>query len=126
MFGFMDPERTRSGHPGVAMRRCLFLFLGVAWATVATAQDSAAGKSLYTAKCTACHGATGKGDGPAAVALPTKPGDLTSAEFWARITDDRLGSVIKNGTPAGIMRPFPMKDQEIADLVAYLRTFEPK
>ena len=35
------------------------------------------GKVLYHDYCAACHGADGKGSGPAAVALKTPPGDLT-------------------------------------------------
>jgi mono/diheme cytochrome c family protein len=35
------------------------------------------GAQMYQAYCAACHGKTGKGDGPAASALKTKPADLT-------------------------------------------------
>jgi mono/diheme cytochrome c family protein len=35
------------------------------------------GKVLYREYCAACHGADGKGAGPAAVAMKTAPGDLT-------------------------------------------------
>lgn len=36
-----------------------------------------AGKALYEANCLTCHGASGKGDGPAATQLRTPPTDLT-------------------------------------------------
>src|SRR5437016_583461 len=36
-----------------------------------------AGKDLYREYCAVCHGAAGKGDGPAADALKTAPPDLT-------------------------------------------------
>jgi mono/diheme cytochrome c family protein len=36
-----------------------------------------AGKDLYREYCAVCHGATAKGDGPAAAALKTPPTDLT-------------------------------------------------
>jgi mono/diheme cytochrome c family protein len=39
---------------------------------------SVEGKDLYREYCAACHGADGKGAGPAAVALKKAPGDLTS------------------------------------------------
>ena len=35
------------------------------------------GKDEYQANCATCHGASGKGDGPQAAILPTKPADLT-------------------------------------------------
>ena len=41
----------------------------------------AAGKKLTVDKaCTACHGDSGKGDGPGAAALNPKPADWTSAK----------------------------------------------
>lgn len=38
---------------------------------------SVKGPDLYRAHCAACHGAEGKGNGPVASALKTKPADLT-------------------------------------------------
>jgi len=35
------------------------------------------GRTLYDANCAACHGPTGKGDGPAVAGLPRRPADLT-------------------------------------------------
>jgi mono/diheme cytochrome c family protein len=39
--------------------------------------DPSSGVEMYTSYCAACHGATGKGNGPAAVALKKQPADLT-------------------------------------------------
>jgi len=36
-----------------------------------------AGKDLFREYCAVCHGTSGKGDGPAAIALKTMPADLT-------------------------------------------------
>jgi mono/diheme cytochrome c family protein len=38
----------------------------------------ASGKEMYVNYCASCHGSTGKGDGPAAVALKASPTDLTT------------------------------------------------
>lgn len=38
---------------------------------------SVAGPDLFRAYCATCHGVDGKGDGPAAAALKTKPANLT-------------------------------------------------
>jgi len=43
----------------------------------ASAQDVDIGKAEYQSGCAACHGADGKGDGPMAGALKTRPADLT-------------------------------------------------
>lgn len=64
----------------------MFFFFGgpAAAQTNSTAQKkyeqliySVRGPDLYRAHCAACHGPEGKGNGPAAVALKTKPADLT-------------------------------------------------
>lgn len=39
----------------------------------------AVGEGVFRAYCAACHGEKGRGDGPAAVALPTRPADLATA-----------------------------------------------
>ena len=41
-------------------------------------QQADIGKIEYQSSCAACHGADGKGTGPVAVALSTKPADLTT------------------------------------------------
>jgi mono/diheme cytochrome c family protein len=40
------------------------------------------GAALYPAHCAVCHGADGRGDGPAAAGLPVPPEDLTAAHLW--------------------------------------------
>jgi len=39
--------------------------------------NAADGAQMYQSYCAACHGKDGKGNGPAALALKTKPADLT-------------------------------------------------
>jgi mono/diheme cytochrome c family protein len=57
--------------------------------------DYEVGKKLWTQSCWQCHGATGKGDGPAAAALvggvPSLEGKIKGAEF------DALVDVIQQG-----------------------------
>jgi putative copper export protein/mono/diheme cytochrome c family protein len=48
-----------------------------------TAQSIARGAALYPVHCAACHGAEGRGDGPAAKSLPIPPADLTAPHLWA-------------------------------------------
>jgi mono/diheme cytochrome c family protein len=42
-----------------------------------TTETTNVGKALYMQHCVSCHGVDGKGDGPAASRLSTKPADLT-------------------------------------------------
>ncbi len=98
---------------------------GIWLAAAAFAGDPDAGRSVYVAKCQACHGASGKGDGAAAAALPKPPKDMTTKEFWATMTDERLKSTISNGKAGGTMRPFPMSETQLDDLATYLRSLKP-
>ncbi|HEU5321656.1 MAG TPA: cytochrome c [Methylomirabilota bacterium] len=81
-------------------------------------------KSVDT-NCASCHGASGKGDGPAAAALPPpKPADWTSAKVQGQ-TDGELFWKISNGR--GAMPPWKhLPDKERWELVNYIRTLKKK
>jgi mono/diheme cytochrome c family protein len=57
--------------------RWLLTLLAIATAGTATAQDARIGAQLYARYCSACHGETGKGDGPMKRVLTPQPPDLT-------------------------------------------------
>ena len=82
------------------------------------------GRAIYVAKCQACHGTAGRGDGPAARALPKKPKDMTDRAFWTENGDDAVKSTILQGKPGSIMRGFPMPDDQLTDLLAYLKSLQ--
>jgi mono/diheme cytochrome c family protein len=42
----------------------------------------AEGEALFPTHCAACHGADGRGDGPAAAGLSVPPANLTAAHLW--------------------------------------------
>ena len=96
-----------------------------------TAGDAKAGKQKYdTVGCTGCHGVSGKGDGPAAAALnPTKPRDFTDCSIMAGESDEIIFTIIKGGgQSAGRSLTMPawrasLSDQDIRDLIAYIRSF---
>jgi mono/diheme cytochrome c family protein len=105
-------------------------------ATSATAGDAAAGKTLYDTNCMSCHGMTGKGDGPVGAVLTPRPRDFSAGEFkFDTDTDGTPGSdadlqaVIKQGAGAfggsPLMAPWPsLSDDEIANLIAYIRSLK--
>lgn len=105
------------------------IMLGVALIpSLAIAQGNAdRGKTLYGQLCTSCHGASGKGDGPAAASLKPKPRDLTDKAYMAGLKDQQLIDVIKKGgTGVGKSPLMPgfaaMKDGDVHDVVAFLRS----
>ena len=83
----------------------------------------AAGKKLTVDKaCTACHGDSGKGDGPGAAALNPKPADWTSAKVQSQ-TDGCL--LWKITTGRGAMPPWAaLSETERGQLVQYIRTLK--
>lgn len=104
-------------------------FLRGSVAAGAGAGNAANGKALYAkVKCDICHGKQGKGDGPAAKSLKPPPTNFSDVKIMCKISDKQLSNVIKNGGPAekkaATMPSFKskLKDSEINDIVAYLRT----
>ena len=53
-----------------------------------SAPSVARGATLYAANCTACHGVDGRGDGPLAASLPSRPADLTEEHIFAHNVGD--------------------------------------
>jgi len=66
-----------------------------------THTSAASGEEMYMSYCAACHGKTGKGDGPAASALKTPPTDLTvlAKNNNGKFPSDHVASVLRFGTP---------------------------
>lgn len=107
----------------------------------------AEGERLYWQHCATCHGPEGRGDGPLAPALKSKPRDLTrlqqanggrfDAESVARYVDGRKNLVSHGNTemPAwgewGVFRSSPPAadprtpaERRMRDLLLYLRAIQ--
>jgi mono/diheme cytochrome c family protein len=104
------------------------------------------GEQLFRSFCSACHGADGKGQGPAASALKTRPADLTSiaARNGGTFPGERIERYVANGDPepsiaAHGSRDMPVWgpnfaalapasyrriDERIAAVVAYVRSIQ--
>ena len=86
--------------------------------------NAANGKKLAETNCVSCHGAGGKGDGPAAAALNPKPADWTSAKVQKE-TEGELFWKISNGR--GPMPPWKhLSDKDRWDLVAHVKSLGKK
>lgn len=69
--------------------------------------DAAAGSAIYTSTCAACHGADG---------------NVNEAKLTEEVpdkSDAELEDIILNGYDE--MPPVNLEDQEVADVIAYLR-----
>jgi mono/diheme cytochrome c family protein len=88
-------------------------------------QAVTAGKKLTADKaCTACHGESGKGDGPGAAALTPKPADWTSKVVQAE-SDGCLFWKVTTGR--GPMPPWAaLSETERWQLITYIKTLGKK
>lgn len=113
--------------------RCQWLYamvmlfvVGTSSAFGAETKEVVSGQSNYNAKCTRCHGVSGKGNGLQALVLffMLKMVDFTDPTYMQTRSDEDLFRAIKQGSKAG-MPAFGLKlsEPEIKDLVVYIRSF---
>lgn len=87
-------------------------------AAPAASGPMAEANAIWQSNCANCHGATGKGDGPAGRALRVP--DLTGKQ--AKMTDDQIAGVIKSGR--GGMPAFNFSPEITSALVKKIRTLK--
>ena len=114
-------------------------------ATVGAVPTSpASGKEMFRSYCGSCHGADGKGGGPAASALKNKPTDLTllAKANGGKFPSLRVMNSIKDGSQAGhgskdmpVWGPIlssvssndrGVVDQRVGNLVGYIESIQVK
>lgn len=86
--------------------------------------NAAAGMVTFIQNCVICHGAEGRGDGPASTGLNPKP-----ANFWERFdsSEEKQVRVVTNGGASEKLSPVmpsfgdSLSPQQIRDVVAYVR-----
>lgn len=85
--------------------------------------SSKSGKALYDKNCASCHGKVGLGDGVKARNLKTFPGDF-SKPAYQNLTDGEQFYKTKNGRSEMPKYQGKMSDDEIWNVVNYMRTFK--
>jgi mono/diheme cytochrome c family protein len=115
------------------VRRTLVILVVAAAVLAATAATESveSGKKTFERACAACHGTSGRGNGPGAADLNPHPRDLTTNAFRFRSTPsgapprpEDLERTIRKGLPGSAMPAFDglLGDGEIAGLVAFIDT----
>lgn len=92
--------------------------------------DLVLGKQVYDKRCAACHGATGKGDGPAAELLVPRPRDFTAGKYKIRSVPGQLASdqdlfrIVTDGMPGTSMPGWrALPERERWAVVEYIKRF---
>src|SRR5438874_1459635 len=107
----------------------------IAGGALARLEAQPQGKNVYDAHCVECHGESGRGDGPSAAYLTPRPRDFTSGKYKIRSTetgtvptDDDLMQSVRQGLYATAMPAWArlLSDEEIHDVVKYLKTLSPQ
>jgi mono/diheme cytochrome c family protein len=82
------------------------------------------GKTVYEKTCSACHGLTGLGDGPASISLIPPPAIL--ADFHKTADDELLFWRISEGKDGTSMVGWKtvLTEDQIWKVISYVRTFD--
>ena len=93
---------------------------------VSSQPDIDQGQEIYQTHCMECHGVQGHGDGPRAITLAPRPGNLISAATSSK-TDDELLAVITKGVPRTSMEGWNdrLSLDDRRNVLAYIRSLLP-
>ena len=90
------------------------------------------GRKDYVQFCASCHGFEGDGYGRSAMGLRPPPRDFRQSNFkFAKHignlpTDDALLHLVKRGLDGTPMYPWALSDEQILDIIQYIKTLSPK
>ena len=73
--------------------------------------------------CPLCHGHQGGGDGFMSEGLTPKPRNFTDFKTMSRLSDMTMSHSIKNGIPGTAMPAWNLTDQQVNDVIGYIKTF---
>ena len=87
-----------------------------------SAASVATGKKKYGYDCAMCHGADGDGKGDLAVDMKLKMNDYRDTATLKTVTDGEMFYVIKNGNGDMPSEADRLSDEDVWNLVNYMRT----
>jgi len=73
--------------------------------------------------CPICHGHQGGGDGFMSEGLNPKPRNFTDFKVMSRLSDMTMAHSIRNGIPGTGMPAWSLTDNQINDVISYIKTF---
>jgi mono/diheme cytochrome c family protein len=88
-------------------------------------ESIARGRQLFEKDCAVCHGAQGRGDGVAATALPQRPDDLSRIAPPPIFPDGVVAYRIINGVKMMPAFKSTLSENEIWDLLNFIRSLAP-
>lgn len=79
---------------------------------------------MWAARCASCHGAEGRGDGPAAAGLNPRPKDLSRPRLPEERHPPSRMDIIRDGKPGSAMVGFvtQLSSAELAAVTRYVKT----
>jgi cytochrome c6 len=117
-------KKTMNRHSGCGGKGVLAVVLCVSFGLVALpARGQTGGEALFKTKCAGCHGPDGKGNTPAGKALGAR--DFASPEVQKE-TDEQLIEIVTKGKNKMPAYGSSLKEEQIKELVAYIRELAKK
>ena len=104
------------------------MLLAVAPVTVSAQTAPETGKEIFEQMCAGCHGTYGNGQEGTKSGFVPRVGTLANKAYMASVPDDYLKMIInKGGAYMGKIAAMPawehkFNDEQVADLVAHIRT----
>ena len=104
-----------------------------AWNGMRISADADRGKALFKAHCVSCHGKDARGGKGTGLMfsrprdLPISPPSLNNQGFLNSVSDHMLKTIITEGrreTPMPAARQFGLSEDDVDNLVAYIRSFQ--
>jgi len=122
----MDGRHSMVRHRYVMSAGLPEQYQGLSNPLTATNAELADGQRIYLASCSACHGETGLGDGPAGAALEPLPSRLSPLPRMPMMSSDAYlyWSVAEGGAPVETAMPAyreTLTADEIWSVILYLR-----